>query len=340
MAYGSIMSISNDSSEFNNAILKITGPKAGSTVTVTQGSTVINAIEVNGVWTAEVGKGSWVVSCNGATETVIVDNDRVYEVKLLVPDKILENNDWATIKKVSSTGNASQYWSIGDTKSIILNGNALGVAFNNLPINVFIIGIDHNSTQEGTNKIHFQIGKTNNVLVGLFYMSGIYGKGGQMNTTQSNSGGWQSSYMRNYSLSNRTSPEAPESNSFMLILPEELRNNMTSVRKFTDNKGDAVNTPSAVTATVDYLFLLSPYEVSGNTEGANAHESTGQERYSYYLQGNSWLAYSYDDTTYKITYWFRSPAGSSAGYFMSYSRYGFNSDNARLSNGICPCFCV
>ncbi len=231
MAYGSIMSISNDSSEFNNAILKITGPKAGSTVTVTQGSTVINAIEDNGVWTAEVGKGSWVVGCDGVTETVVIDNNKAYEIKLLVPDKILENNNWTTIKKVSSSGNASQYWSIGDTKNIILNGAALGITLNNLSINVFIIGIDHNSRYEGVNKIHFQIGKINNVLVGLFYNSSVYGKGGQMNTTQSNSGGWESSYMRNYSLSNRTTPEAPESNSFMSVLPEELRSNMISVKK-------------------------------------------------------------------------------------------------------------
>ena len=340
MAFGSIMSISNDSSEFNNAILKITGPKTGSAVTVTQGSTVINAIEDNGVWTAEVGKGSWVVSCNGVTETVVIDNNKVYEIKLLIPDTVLGNNNWTTIKKISSSGNASQYWSIGDTKNIILNGTALGITFNNLSINVFIIGIDHNSRYEGTNKIHFQIGKINNVLVGLFYNSNVYGKGGQMNTTQSNSGGWESSYMRNHSLSNRTTPETPESNSFMSVLPEELRDNMISVRKFTDNRGNAVGTSSAVTATVDYLFLLSPYEVSGNTEGANTYESTAQERYSYYLQGNRWLAYSWDDTTYKIAHWFRSPAGNSAGYFMAYSRYGFNGDNARLSNGICPCFCV
>ena len=56
MSYGSIMANFVEDSQFDNALIKITGPKVGSTVTVTQGSTVITATESNAVWTAKVGR--------------------------------------------------------------------------------------------------------------------------------------------------------------------------------------------------------------------------------------------------------------------------------------------
>lgn len=159
MAYGSIMSISNDSSEFNNAILKITGPKAGSTVTVTQGSTVINAIEDNGVWTAEVGKGSWVVKSGNRSTTVQAELSKVYEVVLKMIGTLNETS-WKEISQLSASGKASTYWAVGDCKEIVLNGCIGTLTLSNYSVCVYIIGINHFPSIEGRNLIHFQIGKT------------------------------------------------------------------------------------------------------------------------------------------------------------------------------------
>lgn len=79
----------------------------------------------------------------------------------------LASNSWATIRAVSDAGKGSNYWSVGDAKGITINGKVGATTFSNLAISVFILGFNHNASREGSNRIHFQIGKINGTLVGL-----------------------------------------------------------------------------------------------------------------------------------------------------------------------------
>ena len=74
-----------------------------------------------------------------------------------------------------------------------------------------------------------------------------------MNQSNSNAGGWNGSYMRKTVLGNSGSPANPPANSLMAALPADLRNNMKSTTKYTDNTGNGQNNASSVTATTDYL---------------------------------------------------------------------------------------
>lgn len=59
-------------------------------------------------------------------------------------DNILNNNSWATISAIAQQGLGSTYWSIGDTKSILLNGNiGEGFTANNINLNVFILHFNY-----------------------------------------------------------------------------------------------------------------------------------------------------------------------------------------------------
>lgn len=139
----------------------------------------------------------------------------------------LNSNSWATIKAVSDAGQGDNYWDVGDTKAITINGNVGNTNFSNLSINVYIIGFNHNSAREGNNRIHFKIGKIGGTQVALCdaqYQTSQSNNGYfNMNPNNSNSGGWANSYHRRTLLGNTGTPTSPPSNSLLAALPADLR---------------------------------------------------------------------------------------------------------------------
>ena len=180
---------------------------------------------------------------------------------------VLEKNEWKVIRKVSDEGKAKNWWSVGDTKSVTINGKVGATTISSLKVDAFIIGFNHNSGKEGSNRIHFLLGKISGKFVGLVdssYGSTTSTSGAfTMNTSNTNSGGWGSSQMRSKVLGSASSPTSPTANTLLAALPSDLRAVMKSCTKYTDNKGGG-NTASNVSSTTDYLFLLSEYEVFCN----------------------------------------------------------------------------
>lgn len=140
---------------------------------------------------------------------------------------------------MSDAGKAANYWSVGDTKNIKINGKVGNFTFSNVSVDTFIIGINHNSSREGSNRVHFQIGKISGTLVGL--CDSQYGNEQtttgyfNMNTSRSNNGGWNSSNMRRSILGNTGTPTSPPANTLLAALPSDLRSCMKPVTKYTDN---------------------------------------------------------------------------------------------------------
>ena len=229
----------------------------------------------------------------------------------------LNSNSWATIKAVSDAGKGDNYWDVGDTKTITINGTVQGFTFSNLSIAVFIIGFNHNSSREGNNRIHFQIGKISNKLVGLCDSNyGNYVSSGFcMNTEQTNRGGWSNSHMRKTVLGNSGAPSSPPANSLLAALPADLRAVMKSVSKYSDNNGGGYDTASYVTATTDWLFLLAEFEYHGKQSYANSAEQNYQKQYDYYKAGNSKVHYRHDSTGSAVIAWTRSAcSGNGSGF--------------------------
>ena len=130
--------------------------EAGSTVTATMGTMTRNAVYSQGVYMIDVPAfGDWVVTAtkgaNTATATVSVTKAGMYEVTLKYVSTNLNDNDWATIRDIADASEGANYWAVGDTKQITINGKLSdGLTLNNYSTWVYIIGFDHNKDVEGT----------------------------------------------------------------------------------------------------------------------------------------------------------------------------------------------
>ena len=258
----------------------------------------------------------------------------------------LVSNSWATIRAVSDAGKGSNYWSVGDAKGITINGKVGATTISNLAISVFILGFNHNASREGSNRIHFQIGKINGTLVGL--VDGNYGNSTSttgaftMNTSYTNSGGWNNSHMRKTVLgSNSASATSPAANTLLAALPADLRAVMKPATKYSDNTGGGSDTASYVTSTTDLLPLLSEFEYHGARSYANSAEKNYQAQYDYYKAGNSKVHYKHNATGTAAYAWCRSVHSGNTSYFCLVgtdggARYG----TAYGSWALAPCFFV
>lgn len=328
----------------------VTAP-TGSTVTATLGGTTLTATEESGTWTFDIYEfGDWAVTAvktgmsNSATVSVTKAQQYQIEIELVQIDSTLDNNAWSTIKAVSDLGLAANFWSVGDRKEIVLNGTVGQITFNNYSVYAFIIGINHNESTEGSNRIHFQVGKS--ALTGGADIAFVDSSNGSsvsqagyfsMNATNTNSGGWSNSQMR----TNICGTSLDSMNTFIAALPSSLRSVLKSVTKYTNNTGQSTSR-SAVTSTTDFCFLLSEYELFGSTTNANSYEANRQAHYAYYSAGNSKKKMSYNNTSQGTSWWLRSPRASRSTQFCNISSAATSSSytSAYNSSGFCPCFCV
>ena len=324
---------------------------SGAAVTATKGSNTVSGTSVNGVCTLIVPEaGTWSVKAtlSGQTsDTKSVTFTDSYALTLSFVSAVLNNNDWATIKKISDKGEGANYWSIGDRKAVTLNGKVGALTLSNYTTYAFIIGFNHNQGLEGANRIHFQLAKT--ALSGgtdVCFCDNQYGPDSGwsapgdgyfvMNATKTTSGGWASSQMRANICGTSLSSY---SGTIIAVIPAALRACLKPVTKYTDNTGGGSTAASAVTATTDYFFLLSEFEVFGSISFANTNEKNKQAQYAYYSAGNSKIKYKYDATSTAVYWWLRS--AYSTDRFVGLGTEGTVALNgAHRSLGFAPGFCV
>ena len=323
--------------------------ESGATVTATKGSLSVSGTSVNETCTLTVPEtGTWSVSATlgGQTsDTKTVSITGSYEVALSFVSSTLNNNEWSVIKSVSDAGQGANYWSIGERKAVTLNGRVGALTLSNVTTYAFIIGFNHNQELEGANRIHFQFAKTalsggTDIAFcdGMYYVQVSATGYFSMNSSTTNSGGWNSSQMRTKicgtSLSNY-------SGTIIAVIPAELRAVLKSVTKYTDNTGRGSTAESHVTATTDYFFLLSEYEVFGSISQASPYEKNKQAQYAYYSAGNSKIKYKHNDTSTATPWWLRSPSVIDNTCFVSVRNNGtVNSPGSNYSTGFTPGFCV
>ena len=340
----------------NKTSIKLTAAKTTDTITVTRAgdgkitatssAPTVASVSVSGsvVTVTAKAKGSATITVSVAAGTNhTAPANKTCSVEVTLPTKVLNDNSWATIREVSSAGLGANYWAVGDVKEIKINGKVGNTTFSNLAVNAFILGFNHNSAKEGANKIHFQIGKIGSTAVGLCdsqynnttSSSGYF----NWNTSNTNSGGWNACYKRKTLYGNDGTPTSPVANSLMAALPSELLAVMQPVTKYTDNTGNSSNTSGAVTATTDYLFDLSEFEVFGSRTYANQYEQNSQAQYDYYKAGNSRVAYNHTAVTTAVWWGLRSPDSGSGNLFVIVWTDGANYfSGAYNSGGLRPGF--
>ena len=314
--------------------------EAGSTVTATMGTMTRNAVYSQGVYVIDVPAfGDWVVTAtkgaNTATATVSVTKAGMYEVTLKYVSGTLNDNDWATIRDIADRSEGANYWAVGDTKQIVINGKLSdGLTLSNYSTWVYIIGFDHNSSIEGTGIAFqgFKTAQTNGIDVALCDSGYPYGKtSGQwfnMNNSNTNSGGWSSSRMRSTTLPLVKS-----------ALPSDLQAVLKTTTIYSDNTGGGSDVASYVTATQDELYLLAEFEIFGARNYANSAERNYQKQYAYYVAGNSKIKYRHDSTATGVFWWERSVNAAIVYYFCVVATNGTaGSTNAYSSYGLAVAF--
>ena len=132
------------------------------------------------------------------------------------------------------------------------------------------------------------------------------------------------------------------SGTIIAVIPAALRAVLKSVTKYTDNTANGGgSTASCVTATTDYFFLLSEFEVFGSISYGNTNEKNKQAQYAYYSAGNSKIKYKHDGTSTAAYWWLRSPCAGTSSIFVVVDTDGtVDYGSASDSLGFAPGFCV
>lgn len=327
---------------------------SGKQYTVKYGTQTINGTVPSTLYT-EVTISTLGVSCTISCESTVSGVNMYYNTT--IPEYYgyrnitfsganfdLNQNTWDDIKTVSNNNQGANYWSVGSYKNITLSGTA-GILNVSGIYRAFILGFNHNPSREGNNRIHFMIGK-NSGGTDIAFCDSQYDSIGsstafRMNTSNTNVNGWNQSYMRNTIL--HSASTAGQSGSFMATLPSDLRAVMKSCTKYTDNAGYTSNSQENVTATTDYLWLCSEFEVQGAITRANQYEQNFQQQYQYFRAGNSKVKYGAGTQSSSTTVysWLRSPCRNNGYDFCIVTTDGNASNNgANNSLGVAPCFCV
>ena len=282
---------------------------SGTTVTMSKGGKTLTATaQSNGyavLYPTELGDWTIVYVFNGSQKT------RVYTLEVIgivyiypfVVGDTLNDTTWDNIAIVSKLGKAQDYWKVGDTKTVAVNG--VNYQFQ-------IIGFDHDTltTKDGTRT---KAGIT-------FQMVDCLNTTYSMNGSNTNSGGWNGSTMRT---------------STMATLLNQLSSDLKSVLKFVNKVTSVGNNSSGLETTSDKLFLLSEIEVFGATQYSYAGEG---KQYEYYTAGNSTIKKVNGSANY---WWERSPRSGNTTYFCCVSDNG-DADYyyASYSRGVSFGFCV
>lgn len=328
----------------------------GELAVVSSAPNIVTASVAGGVVTLTIiGEGSATVTVNmmenytGSTEI---------SVSTRVGYPVLADNSPAQIRYIADNDLGENYWAVGDTYPVPLNGTVGTKTYDNVTVWAYILGFNHNPDREGEHLIHFggfKTAQTDGVdicLVDSHYISTSTSGAKWFNMNHSsntNSGGWEGCDLRydilgstdtNNGDPTSTCTTSPVANTLMAALPEDLRAVMKPATKYTNNTGKSTSS-SAVTATHDYLPLLAEFEVQGRRSYANSAEQNYQTQYAYYANGNSKVKYRQTSTGSAAYWWCRSPYASDSYRFCGVSVGGSaGNNNADYSFGVSPVFFV
>lgn len=187
------------------------------------------------------------------------------------------DNTWAQIIKACQKNEVPSSWTVGDQKPMTINGK-------DYPID--IIGIKHDTYADGSGTAPL-----------TFQMHDIYASSYAMNSSNTNSGGWESTAVRTTRLP-----------AILALMPSEVQAGIKEVNKVTGQGGSSF----ALETTADKLFILSVNEIFGY-EPSDVAKGEGSQ-YAYYADGNSTQKKQNGEYNY---WWTRSPvANNSSGFFQ------------------------
>lgn len=274
---------------------QVTMTKGGKTLTamVSGGEAVLYPTEL-GEWTIKYTFDSSQKTKQWKLEVIGI----VYVYPFTIGDN-LNDTDWADIDICGRLGMAQQFFKVGDSKTVNIGGTNYEVQ---------IIGFNHDDKVSGGKAAY------------SFQLVDCLNQTQQMNTSNTNTGGWNGSAMRG------------RMSTYKSQLPAALRNVIKTVKK---KSGTGGGSSSGTQQTNDDLFLLSEIEIFGTTTYSVAGEGT---QYEWYKAGNSRIKKVNGSANF---WWERSPYSGNTNYFCFVGSSG-NADfnDAHNSVGVSFGFCV
>ena len=210
------------------------------------------------------------------------------------------DNDWDKIIYACHSGNVPDTWVAGDSKTMAIDGTDYLVD---------IVGKNHDTYTAG------------GIAPLTFGLHDCYGTKYPMNSSGTNSTGWNGSKMRTETLP-----------AILAKMPENIQNGIRSVNKLTATSGS----DSTIKTASDKLFTFSAMEVYGSAESSHSGEG---KQYDYYKAGNSKVKKVGGTVSW---WWLRSPIAETSDRFCAVSNNGsinITLSNAANSNGVCFGFC-
>lgn len=313
----------------------VSASEATQLITVSPTKTKVNTYIESGIYCSGQAENSLTFTCSEAPTEDITIYVTIEPVFLF--SSILDENSWEDIQLAAELGIGQNYWSVGDTKKIVINGKVSdGLTLTNFETYVFILGFDHNAELEGSGITFggFKTAQTGGIDICL--VDSAYdtikssGQWFNMNNTDSNIGGWQSSLMRTVTMP-----------LIKAAFPSDLQAVIKTSTIYTDNMGETPQTIPELTATQDDIFLLAEYEIFGVRSYANSKEPNYLKQYAYYAAGNSKMKYKHNNVAGHAIYWERSPLASTSINFCAISiSGGAYNPIATDSEGVAPAFRV
>lgn len=274
---------------------QVTMTKGGKTLTamVSGGEAVLYPTEL-GEWTIKYTFDSSQKTKQWRLEVIGI----VYVYPFTIGDN-LNDTDWADIDICGRLGMAQQFFKVGDSKTVNIGGTNYEVQ---------IIGFNHDDKVSGGKAAY------------SFQLVDCLNQTQQMNSSNTNTRGWNGSAMRTRMATYKSQ------------LPAALRNVIKTVKK---KSGTGGGSSSGTQTTNDDLFLLSEIEIFGTTTYSVAGEGT---QYEWYKAGNSRIKKVNGSANF---WWERSPRSGFTNYFCGvYSSGDANLSDADISFGVSFGFCV
>ena len=274
---------------------QVTMTKGGKTLTamVSGGEAVLYPTEL-GEWTIKYTFDSSQKTKQWKLEVIGI----VYVYPFTIGDN-LNDTDWADIDICGRLGMAQQFFKVGDSKTVNIGGTNYEVQ---------IIGFNHDDNVSGGKAAY------------SFQLVDCLNQTQQMNTSNTNTGGWNGSAMRG------------RMSTYKSQLPAALRNVIKTVKK---KSGTGGGSSSGTQQTNDDLFLLSEIEIFGTTTYSVAGEGT---QYEWYKAGNSRIKKVNGSAG---SWWERSPySGNTNNFCLVGSSGNAATGNASNGDGVSFGFCV
>ena len=229
-------------------------------------------------------------------------------------------NDWNTTKEIAKAiSEASENINANTTAPIYVNKE-----------NSWAYKITPGDTITVNNYVYAVMGFNNFTLANQGNYGGVHKTAGltfgtvdcvgkyQMNSSNTNSGGWGDCLMRT---------------STMPTLQNGMPDTLAKVKVPYVENGQ-----STILYSNDYLFLPAEKEVFGTRGDSLLAEADALTQFAYYKNGGSKIKYFSGSAVY---WWLRSASSSSSSDFCCVSTSGnANAKRASESNGGAPCFCV